>query len=169
MTKNGAIICLLTSLLLLSLLVSMATAATTETFTVAPPSTTQYTFNLPKDTTFNGSVSTSGTIRLWVSNSSGAQIVNLGLITGSAKFSFVANVDGNYSVNFEDDLPNPAQVTFTYDTNPQIPSTDSSIIPLSYLPIFIAIVVLGSLIILVLFRKNKKSNRSETTDAYNKV
>jgi hypothetical protein len=158
-TKNRALTLLLTSLLLMALLFSTATAATTETFTVTPPSTIQYTFHLPKDTTFNGSISTSGTLRVWVTNSSGAQIVNIGLIGESADFSFVANVGGNYSVNFENDLPKPVQVTFTYDTTPELPNADSSIVPLNYLPFFIAIVVLGSLLIFFLVRRNKKSKR----------
>jgi maltose-binding protein MalE len=156
--KKIVLTLLLTVLMLLSLTVSLASATTTETFTVNPPSTTQFTFNLPKDTTFNASILTSGTIRVWVTNSGVSQIVNLGLVDQTANLEFTASQDGNYSVNFENDLPNAVQVTFSYDTNPQVSGTDSTLIPLSYLPVFIAIVVLGSIFLLFLVRrKNRKA------------
>jgi hypothetical protein len=160
MNKNRALTWLLTALLLLSLTAFPAYAGTTETFTINPPSTTQYTFYLPQGTTFNGSISTSGTIRVWVTNSSGGQVVNLGLIDQTVNFGFASVQDGNFSINFENDLPNSVQVTFSYDTNPQIPKTDLTLIPLSYLPVFLAIVVLGSILILI-FAHRKKTLRNK--------
>jgi hypothetical protein len=156
--KNRALVFVFTALLILSMTAFPAYAAITETFTINPPSTTQYTFYLPSGTIFNGSISTSGTLRVWVTNSSGVYIVNLGLVDKASNFGFLAGQDGNYTVYFENDLPNPVQVTFSYDTDPQITSPNSALIPLSYLPLFIAIVVLGSVIILFLVRrKNRKA------------
>ena len=108
-------------------------------------------------TTFNGTISTTGDVRFWVSAPNYAEIVNLGIIDKTTTFSFVAQQNGTYTMNFENDMSNSIQVTFSYVTNPVIPGSNNSTgISQSYLLITVIIAVLGSfLIIFVLHRKSK--------------
>lgn len=147
----------LTVLLTLSLLTLSASATTVTTFTLSAQST-QLQYLLPAETTFNGSISTTGTVRFWVSAPNGSQIVNLGLVDKAATFGFVAQQDGNYTLNFENDLPNQIQVTFSYQTNPDISdSNNSTSIPLIYLSIPLTTAVVGSILIIVLGRRKRKN------------
>jgi hypothetical protein len=145
--------------LITSLIAPAAFATTIPTFTLSS-SGAQLPITLPAGTTFNGSISTTGTIRFWVNDPNGIQIVNMGLIDNSGSFGFVAAQDGNYTLNFENDLPNsnPIQVTFSYTTNPEISSGNSSAgTPTIYLVISVIIAIVGSiLIILFINRKGKK-------------
>ncbi len=146
-------------LLVLPFTVFSASATTVSTFTVSQSS--QIQFLLPAGTTFNGSISVSGTLRFWVNAPSGNQIVNLGLIDQSEMFSFEAQEDGNYTMNFENGLPyaNPVQVTFSYTTNPDVTSNDNSTgIPLTYWLAILLIVIVGVVLIVVL-RYRKDRNR----------
>ncbi len=153
---KAATFTVLTALLAASFLTLSASAATTETFTVTA-STMQYTFDLPQGTIFNGSLSTTGTVRVWVSDANGSLAANLGLVDSSAKFGFVANNAGKYYVNFENNLGNSVQVTFTYQTDPELPG-GGSLIPFSYWPVFAAITVVGAVLIVYFIRKNRKRN-----------
>lgn len=145
----------LTALMIISLSALFASAATTSTFTLSS-SGGRLPVILPTGTTFNGSISTTGTVRFWVTDPNGAQIANLGLIDKTTTFSFVAQLTGNYTMNFENDLPALIQVTFSYVTNPDISSNSSTGTPVFYLMIPIVIAVLGcSLIIYFVRRKNK--------------
>jgi hypothetical protein len=143
-------------LLATSFLLLTAQAATTETFTVTQR-TYQITFNLPAGTAFNGSLSTTGTVRVWVNDANGALITNPGLVDKTAIFNFTAAKDGNYYVNFENPLSSTASVTFTYQTDPEIPSNNQPILPFWLLPVFIAITVAGCVLILYFSRKRKHS------------
>ena len=155
MRKIKNLLCIVSSLLLFLTITALSASATTiPTFTLLAQSS-QLKYTLPAETTFNGSISTTGTIRFWVSDPNGFQIVNLGLIDQEATFSFVAQQAGNYTLNFENDLPNPIQVTFSYETNPDISTDNSTAIPLIYLTIPITISVIGSLLIIVLARRIK--------------
>ena len=152
--KNS--ICIVSSLLLVLAITTLPASATTiPTFTLSAQSS-QLKYALPAGTTFNGSISTTGTIRFWVSDPNGFQIVNLGLIDQEATFSFVAQQAGNYTLNFENDLPNPIQVTFSYETNPDISTDNPTSIPPIYLTIPIAIAVIGSVLIIGLARLKRK-------------
>ena len=125
-------------------------------------SSAQLPIMLPTGTTVNGSISTTGTVRFWVSAPNGAQIVNLGLIDKTTTFSFVANQNGNYTMNFENGLTNSIQVTFSYITNPDISSDNNSTgIPLVYLVISIVIAALGSILIFFFVRRKNKIHASE--------
>ena len=143
-------------LLLASLTVVSAFATTVPTFTLSA-SSNQLQYVLPAGTTFNGTISTTGDVRFWVSDPNYAEIVNLGIIDKTATFSFVATQNGTYTLNFENDMPSTIQVTFSYVTNPVIPGSNNSTgISQSYLLITVIIAVLGSfLIIFVLHRKSK--------------
>ena len=113
---------------------ALLASATTLPAIALSASSAQLPIMLPTGTTFNGSISTTGTVRFWVSAPNGAQIVNLGLIEKTTAFSFVANQNGNYTMNFENDLTNSIQVTFSYITNPDISAGNNSTgIPLVYL------------------------------------
>lgn len=149
-------IVMLTSLMILS---ASASTATFPTFTLSS-SSTQLNYALPLGAQFNGSISTSGPVRFFLSAPNGTVIVNLGLVDKATKFTFTAQQTGNYTLNFENDLPNTIQVTFSYVTNPDISGDSTSGgIPLVYLPVFIIITVFGSiLIIFVTRRKNLKQN-----------
>jgi hypothetical protein len=94
-----------------------------------------------------------------------AEIVNLGIIDKTTAFSFVAQQNGTYTLNFENDLPDSIQVTFSYVTTPVIPGSNNSIgVSQSYLLITVIIAVLGSLLIIfILHRKSK----TQTTAVHN--
>ena len=152
----------LTVLLITSLMALSAYATTVSTFTLSS-SSAQMPIMLPKGTSFNGSILTTGTIRFWVNAPDGAQIVNLGLIDRTATFSFVAQKDGNYSLNFESGLPSSGsvQVTFSYTTNPDLPESNNSTgTPLTYLPIPIVIAVVGSILIIFFGRRRNKKQHT---------
>jgi hypothetical protein len=143
-------------LLAASCLMLTAQAATTENFTVKQ-STYQVTFNLPADTAFNGSLSTTATVRVWVSGDNGSLITNLGLVDSSASFSFKTAKDGNYYVNFENPLPTTASVTFTYQTDPDVTSGNSTLLPFWLLPVFVTVTIVGCVLIIFLSRRRKHS------------
>lgn len=153
-----------TALTLTSLMIVAASAstATFPTFTLSQ-SSTQLHYVLSVGTQFNGSILTTGPVRFFISAPNATVFVNLGLIDKTTTFSFTAQQTGNYTLNFENDLPNLIQVTFSYVTKPDISGgSNSGGISLIYLPIFIIIVVFGSiLIIFVARRKNSKSNSEE--------
>lgn len=155
----------ITALLIISLMTILASATTLPAITLSA-SSAQLPIMLPTGTTFNGSILTTGTVRFWVSNPNGTQIVNLGLIDKTTPFSFVANQNGNYTMNFENGLTNSIQVTFSYVTNPDISSGNNSTgTPLVYLVISIVIGILGSILIIFFVRRKKKIHVSEVYDA----
>lgn len=142
----------------------LASATTLPAITLSA-SSAQLPIILPTGTTFNGSISTTGTVRFWVTAPNGVQIVKLGLIDTTTTFSFVANQNGNYTMNFENGLINPTQVTFSYVTDPDIPSVNNSTgIPLVYLLLSIIIAVLGSILIIFFVRRKNKLCTSEVYD-----
>jgi hypothetical protein len=141
----------------LSLFVFSASAITIPTFTVT--SISRLPIMLPKDTTFTGSISTSGILRFWINGPDGTQVVNLGLIEKSATFNFVAQQNGNYTLNFENDQlgSKPPQVDFSFETNPDLPNSYNSTEPsFIYLSIPIIVTVLGSILIIVFVRRQNK-------------
>jgi hypothetical protein len=158
MTKNRFLIFVtMAALLLLSVIASSAFATTVPTFTLSSQSS-QIQYVLPQGTTFNGSISTTGTFRFFVSAPNGTIIINLGLIDKTTTFGFVSQQNGTYIFNFENDLPNSIQVTFSYVTNPEIPGNSNSTgtSPI-YLLIPVTIAIVGSfLIVFVLRRKSKR-------------
>jgi hypothetical protein len=141
----------------LMILSASASTATFPTFTLSQ-SSTQLHYTLPEGTQFNGSISTTGPVRFLASAPNGTVIVNLGLIDKTTTFSFTAQQTGNYTLNFENDLPTSIDVTFSYKTNPDISGgKNSGGIPLIFLPIFIIVAVLGSLIIIFIIRRKNKN------------
>jgi hypothetical protein len=151
-------ILLSTSSIILS---ASASKATFPTFTLSS-SSTQLHYALPVGTQFNGSISTTGPVRFFLSAPNGTVIVNLGLIDKFTTFSFVAQQSGNYTLNFENDLPNSVEVTFSYVTNPDISdSSNSGGIPLIFLPIFIIVAVFGSIIIIFISRRKNKNQSND--------
>ena len=139
----------------ITLMVCPAFATTSTSFNLAL-STNQIQFKIPAGTTFNGTIETSGMIRFWVTAPTEAQIVNLGIIDKSGTFSFVAQQNGTYTFNFENDLPNTVQVTFSYSANPQLPNGGTGT-ALSYTVIAIIVVaVAGSLLIILAVRRKSK-------------
>ena len=157
----------MTTLLIMSFMALLASATTLTAISLSA-SSAQLPIMLPIGTTFNGTISTTGTVRFWVSAPNEAQIVNLGLIDKTSAFSFVANQNGNYTMNFENDLTNSIQVTFSYITNPDISAGNNSTgIPPVYLVISIVIAVFGSILIIFLVRGKNKLHTSELYDASN--
>jgi hypothetical protein len=158
-----AMCALIVGLLAFSLMSLPAFADTVPTFTLSA-SSTQLQFNLPAGTTFNGSVSTTGTLRFWVTAPYGGQVANLGLIDQSGSFSFVAQQAGNYSFNFENDLPNPVQVTFSYTTNPDISvGNTQGGFPWTYMLIPVVIALVGSVLIVFFVRRKNRRMASEAS------
>jgi hypothetical protein len=162
MKKIKTLTCVvLMALLIMTLMALSAFAITIPAFTVSPSSQLQIV--LPAGTTFNGSISITGTLRFWVSDPNGAQIINLGLIDKPTAFGFVAQHSGNYTLNFENDVPHsdPIQVSFSYTTNPDISGSGNSTgISLVYLAISIIITVLGSILIIFLVHRKTKKQRA---------
>jgi hypothetical protein len=151
----GLTFTVLTAVFLMSFAIIIS-ATNVQSFTVYQSS--QFQFVLLAGTTFNGSISVSNTIRFWVNAPDGAQIVNLGLIDQSTTFSFVAQQGGNYTLNFENDLPtaNPSQVTFTYSTNPDISQNNNSPrTPLTYWLVIILIFIAGVILMVVVRYRNR--------------
>ena len=146
----------LTALLLTSLTAFSMFAVTVPTFTLSL-SSNQLQYVLPVRTTFNGSVSTTGMVRFWVSAPNEAEIINLGIIDKTTTFSFIAQQDGTYTFNFENDLPNTIQVTFSYVTDPAIPSNNSTGISTTYMLITVIIAVTGSVLIILVLRHKSKT------------
>jgi hypothetical protein len=156
MCKVKNFIYIAASLLLVVAMTALSVSATiVPTFTLSAQSS-HIKYALPAGTTFNGSISTTGTIRFWVSDPNNVQIVNLGLIDQQTIFGFVTHQAGNYTLNFENDLPTPIQVTFSYETNPDISTNNPTSIPLIYLTLPIAIAVIGSVLIIFLARRKRK-------------
>lgn len=149
-------------LLLTSLTAFSALAATYPTFTLSA-SSNQLQFALPQGTTFNGTISTTGSLRFFVSDPNGREIVNLGIIDKNTTFSFVAQQSGTYLLNFENDLHNTIQVTFSYETNAALQgNSNSNGTSLIYLAIPIIIAVAGSLLIIFVVRRKSKIKSSNT-------
>jgi len=156
--------CLLVSVvlaatLLLALVPFSVFALTVPTFSLSE-SSYRLQYVLPAGTTFNGSIATTGSVRFWVSDPNMAQIVNLGIIDNADAFSFVAKQNGTYTFNFENDLPNTIQVSFSYVTNPTIPGGGSSGIVWAYLVIFVVVAVVGSVVIIFVIRRTTKMDDS---------
>jgi hypothetical protein len=149
---------MLTMLAIVSVMALPAFAATVAPFTLSA-SASSIQFNLPAGTVFNGSVSTTGTVRVWVNGPNGAQTANLGLVDESATFGFVAQQSGNYTVNFENDLQAPVEVTFSYQTNPEIIDSSPQQLPLDLLAIPIVIAAVGSVVIFIVIRRKSRKTR----------
>ena len=147
----------------MSLMPLVASATTLPAITLSA-SSAQLPIMLPTGTTVNGSISTTGTVRFWVTAPNGVQIVKLGLIDTTTTFSFVANQNGNYTMNFENGLTNPIQVTFSYVTDPDI-SGGSSSTGIPYKVISIVIAALGSTLIIFFVRRKNKLHTSKIYDA----
>lgn len=150
----GALAVLLMTILV-AFPVSAAPATSSTSFNLAL-ATNQIQFKIPAGTTFNGTITTTGMIRFWVTAPNEAPTVNLGIIDSKGSFNFVAQQNGTYTFNFENDMPNTVQVTFTYTTDPALPGNNSDIGLLPYIVVIIVAVVGSLLIILVVRRKNKK-------------
>ena len=105
----------------------------------------------------NGSISTTGTVRFWASGPNMAEIVNLGLVDNYKTFSFVAAQNGTYTLNFENDFTNTIQVTFSYVSNPAITGVNNSNgTSLIYILVTIIIAAVGSVLVILLVRRENK-------------
>lgn len=157
MKKTKFLICVtLVSLLLMSVMAPLAFATTVPTFTLSSQ-LSQLQYVLPQGTTFNGSISTTGLLRFFVSAPNGTIIVNLGIIDKPTTFGFVSQQNGTYRLNFENDMPTPIQVSFVYVTDPEIPSGSNSngISPI-YLLMVVIVAVVGSFLIIFIMRRKSK-------------
>ena len=131
-----------------------AFGTTEPTFTLSA-SANQLQYMMPAGTAFNGSVSTTGAVRVWVNAPNGYKIVDLGIVDKTASFNFVASQNGTYTVNFENDMSNSIQVTFSYANNPAIQAINgSSEINETYIAITIVIVVIIALLLLIFISKH---------------
>ena len=120
---KSLIIAALAIVILGAFFISTAFASDSTGFSLAL-SSNQIQYKIPAGTMFNGTVATSGWVRVWVTEPSGGEIVNLGIIEKTTSFGFIAQQNGTYTFNFENDLPNTITVTFTYTSNPQLPDTN---------------------------------------------
>jgi hypothetical protein len=80
------------------------------------------------------------------------------------KISFVAIKGGNYTFNFENGIvgSNPAQVSFSFTTDPDISGGDSPGLPPITLAAIVIIGVVGSVLIFVTIRRGeRRKQRSE--------
>ncbi|HUK84954.1 MAG TPA: hypothetical protein VLU95_03740, partial [Candidatus Acidoferrum sp.] len=94
MKKTKLIVCAtLIAFLLIMVMFSSVFATTVPTFTLSSQ-TSQLTYLLPQGTTFNGSISTTGGVRFFISAPNGTIIINLGIIDKPTIFSFVSQQNG---------------------------------------------------------------------------
>ena len=159
--KKARLLILATLAIFLSALLtaSSAFAVTEPTFTLSG-SSNQLLYVMHQGTIFNGTIATTGSVRFWVSAPNQETIVNLGIIDKTTSFSFVASQNGTYTLNFENDMSNSIDVTFSYTSNPQIQDLNNSAgIPLIYLLATVIIAVVGSILIIFIIRRQKSSDR----------
>jgi hypothetical protein len=162
MKKTKFAICVtFAALLLISIMVSSTFATTVPTFTLSSQ-LSQLTYLLPQGTTFNGSISTTGSVRFFVSAPNETIITNLGIIDKPTTFGFVSQQNGTYTLTFENDLPTSIQVTFSYVTDPEISGSNNStgIFPI-YLLIVVIVAVIGSFLIIFMMRRKSKFEKAE--------
>jgi len=160
MKRSKLLILLLTALLSSSLLASIALASHIETFTVPPRSTTFLTIPLQEQTKFNGSFSTTGNIRFFVTDPQRLVIANLGVIDNNATFAFAAKVTGNYTLNFENEELNSKDLSLNFNTDPEIPTNanPSTSLPLSELVTLITIAAMAVVLVLYFVLRRHKTN-----------
>ncbi|MGD0644207.1 MAG: hypothetical protein ABSA75_04815 [Candidatus Bathyarchaeia archaeon] len=152
LTSTALVVLLLTPLIVLSAFATPVSAFTLDSF-----SSTNVQYVLPQGTTFNGSITATGSVRFFVIAPNGTEIVDLGIIDKTTTFSFLAQQNGSYTLNFENDLPNSIQVTFSYVTNPKISGDNNSTgISSSYLLLTISIAALASLLIILILRRRSE-------------
>jgi hypothetical protein len=146
--------------LIASLIASSASAVTEPTFTLSA-SLNQLQYLMHQGTIFNGTIATTGSVRFWVNAPNEDKIVDLGIIDKTTSFSFVATQKGTYTLNFENDLSNSIDVTFSYTSNPQIQETNNSAgASLIYFVATVIIAVVGSILIILIIRRKSKIPRS---------
>jgi len=151
---------LLTILALAPFMAPSAYATAVPPFTLEPFSASYLVYNLPEGTTFNGSISPSGDVRVFVSNPSNAQIVNLGIIYQATTFTFNATQNGNYTVYFENDLNNEVDISFSYVTNPLIPNNTNSLFSISFSELMTILSIVAVAVILILrFALRRSQNK----------
>ena len=144
------------AVLLLVLLAAPAVFATTEPSFTLSASSNQLYYGMKAETVFNGSISTTGDVRFWVSAPNEEEIVNLGIIDKSSTFSFVAQQNGTYTMNFEEDTSNTVTVTFSYTSNPAVSDLNSPAINPLYLLVTVLVAVFGSILIIIIIRRRNK-------------
>ena len=158
------------TMLLTPLMALSAFATTVSTFTLPSFSSTNVQCVLPLGTTFNGSIHTTGDVRFFVSAPNGFEIVDLGIIDKTATFNFTAEQNGSYTMNFENDLSNSIQVTFSYATNPMIQSGNNSTgISLDYSLMVVSIAALASFLIILLLQCRSKAQTTTNHNASNSI
>ena len=162
MKKTTLLTELLTILLVISLVVFPVFATTTKSFTIPQLSTTFFTLTLPQGTKMNGSITPDSNVRFFINNPQENEIVNLGIINMTTTFAFTATQDGNYTLSFENGQLNSITVSFSYDTQPEIPSNTSSF-SFSELVTIISIVAIIAILTLslVLRRQRKKTGNAQ--------
>ena len=156
MQKNRMTISVTLAVLLLVLLAAPAAFANTEPSFILSASSNQLYYGIKVGTVFNGSISSTGEVRFWVSAPNAEEIVNLGIIDKSATFSFVAQQNGTYVMNFEEDTSNTVTVTFSYTSNPAVSDLNSPGINLLYLIVTVLVAVFGSILIIIIIRRRNK-------------
>lgn len=141
-------------------LISLASAAVTSNFSITG-TIKQIPIDLPSGTIFNSTITTTGTVRVWASDANGSLVANLGLVDNQGQLNFVAVKGGVYTISFENNLLSTVQVTFSYQTNPDISGGNNSVLPISYLPVFIIVTVVGCVLIIYFGRRNRRKVKHE--------
>jgi hypothetical protein len=141
---------LLTILALAPFMATSAFATQVPLFTLQPFSASYLIYNLPKGTTFNGSISPTSDVRVFVSNPSNVEIVDLDIINQATTFTFTATQNGNYTIYFENDLNDAVDISFSYVTNPAIPNNTNSPFPISFSDLLTIIGIVAIAVILIL-------------------
>lgn len=157
-TIQASTTAILTILIVSLSLTSLTSAAVTTNFSITG-SIKQIPINLPAGTIFNGTITATGTIRVWASDANGSLVANPGLVDNQGQLNFIAVKGGVYTLSFENNLPDTVQVTFSYQTDPDTSGENTSVLPISYLPVFIIVTVVGCILIIYFARrKNKQAN-----------
>lgn len=159
-TIQASTTAILTILIVSLSLTSLTSAAVTTNFSITG-SIKQIPINLPAGTIFNGTITATGTIRVWASDANGSLVANLGLVDNQGQLNFIAVKGGVYTLSFENNLPDTVQVTFSYQTDPDTSGGNTSVLPISYLPVFIIVTVVGCILIIYFGRRKHKQANNE--------
>jgi hypothetical protein len=109
------------AILSLSIAFSLVNASSVQTVQVAPLSQETLVFNLDSGQQFTGSLSISGgsgnDINFWITDPTGATILNLGRVSQGRSFDFTAQASGAYTFYFDNSfsLLSTKTVSLTYD------------------------------------------------------
>ena len=120
--KTTLIITFLTSMMIFASTLSLVNASTVEHIFVRSGQQETLTINLQAKQTVTGSFNVSGAGRddmvdFWVRDPNGAIILNSGTVSNGADFTFTASSDGEYVLNFQNNVEYNKSIDLKYSVS----------------------------------------------------